>query len=73
MLSTVALVGAATFMLGVGAYRRRNKTSPDLALPAAIIAMTWQLTDHLGRIVRPADWAGQPVMVLFGFTRCPDV
>lgn len=60
-------------MLGVGAYRTRNLPTRSELLPLPIGEMTWTLTDHRGRSVRPADWAGRPVMVFFGFTWCPDV
>ena len=35
--------------------------------------MAFTLTDHRGNQVRPTDWLGQPTMVFFGFTWCPDV
>jgi len=60
-------------MLGVGAHRTRNLPTRSELLPLPIGEMTWTLTDHRGRSVRPADWAGRPVMVFFGFTWCPDV
>ena len=60
-------------MLGVGAYRTRNRPARSEVLPMPIGQMTWTLTDHQGRLVRPSDWAGRPVMVFFGFTWCPDV
>jgi len=66
-------VGAVAFMLGVGAHRTRNLPTRSELLPLPIGEMTWTLTDHRGRSVRPADWAGRPVMVFFGFTWCPDV
>ena len=60
-------------MLGVGAYRTRNRPARNELLPLPIGEMSWALTDHQGRSVRPKDWAGRPVMVFFGFTWCPDV
>ena len=60
-------------MLGVGAYRTRNRPALSNVLPLPIGEMSWALTDHQGRSVRPKDWAGRPVMVFFGFTWCPDV
>ncbi|MDP3193819.1 MAG: SCO family protein [Tabrizicola sp.] len=73
ILSAGGAVGAVAFMLGVGAYRTRKQPTRSDLLPVPIGEMTWTLTDHLGRSVRPADWAGRPVMVFFGFTWCPDV
>lgn len=60
-------------MLGVGAYRARNRPTLSELLPLPIGEMSWTLTDHQGRSVRPRDWAGRPAMVFFGFTWCPDV
>lgn len=65
--------GAVAFMLGLGAWRTRNRPSANAALPLPISDMGWQLTDHRGQTVRPADWLGSPAMVFFGFTWCPDV
>ena len=60
-------------MLGVGAYRTRNRPALSEVLPLPIGEMSWALTDHRNQSVRPTDWAGHPVMVFFGFTWCPDV
>lgn len=60
-------------MLGLGAWRTRGRPSANAVLPLPIGDMGWQLTDHRGQAVRPADWLGRPVMVFFGFTWCPDV
>ena len=60
-------------MLGVGAYRTRNRPALSEVLPLPIGEMSWALTDHRGQSVRPTDWARRPVMVFFGFTWCPDV
>ncbi len=73
ILGAGGAVGAVAFMLGVGAYRTRNQPTRSELLPLPIGEMSWTLTDHRGRSVRPADWAGRPVMVFFGFTWCPDV
>lgn len=62
---------AAAGTLALGAWRSRPEPNPLLPLP--LTAMDWQLTDHRGQTVTPADWAGRPVMVFFGFTWCPDV
>ena len=61
---------AVSYMLAFGAWRRSKAPSP---LPLDLTAMDWQLTDHRGGTVTPADWRGRPVMVFFGFTFCPDV
>ena len=73
ILGAGGALGAVAFMWGVGAYRTRNRPTRSELLPLPIGEMTWTLTDHLGRSVRPKDWAGRPAMVFFGFTWCPDV
>lgn len=65
--------GAVAFMLGLGAWRTRNRPVANAVLPLPISGMNWELTDHRGQTLRPADWAGRPVLVFFGFTWCPDV
>lgn len=58
-------------MLALGVWPRREDADPLLPLP--LTAMDWRLVDHRGQPVSPADWAGRPVMIFFGFTWCPDV
>ncbi|MCA0273831.1 MAG: SCO family protein [Proteobacteria bacterium] len=65
--------GAVAFMLGLGAWRTRNRPAANAVLPLPVSNMGWQLTDHRGQTVRPTDWLGRPVMAFFGFTWCPDV
>lgn len=60
-------------MLGLGAWRSRNRPPETALLPMPIGEMAWQLVDHRGQTVRPSDWIGRPLMVFFGFTWCPDV
>jgi protein SCO1/2 len=60
-------------MLGLGAWRARDRTDTNAVLPLPIGEMSWELLDHLGQPVRPSDWIGRPVMAFFGFTWCPDV
>ncbi len=64
---------AAAFALGQGAWRTRDRATPNPLLPLPLASMDWGLTDHLGKDVTPADWLGRPAMVFFGFTYCPDV
>lgn len=64
---------AVAFMLGLGAWRTRNQPKLNAVLPIPIPMMGWQMTDHRGQSVRPADWSGRPVIAFFGFTWCPDV
>lgn len=72
ILGAGGAVAAGAGTLAFGAWRSgQDGTNPLLPLP--LTAMDWRLTDHRGQPVTPADWAGRPVMVFFGFTWCPDV
>ncbi|WP_299820998.1 SCO family protein [uncultured Jannaschia sp.] len=71
--------GAAAILLAAGAGALILRTDP---LPAAPLASTigeadirseFSLTDHTGRAVTEADFAGRWQLVFFGFTHCPDV
>ena len=73
ILSAAGVAGAVAFTLGLGAWRTRDRAAPNPLLPLPFTAMDWQLTNHLGQNVAPADWLGRPAMVFFGFTFCPDV
>lgn len=65
--------GAVTFMLGLGAWLTRSQPAGNAILPMPLSMMGWQLTDHRGQSIRPADWSDRPVIAFFGFTWCPDV
>lgn len=66
--------GAVAFMLGLGWWRSQPEARPSAGvLPIPLGEMAFTLTDHRGNQVRPTDWLGQPTMVFFGFTWCPDV
>lgn len=73
ILGLGGVAGAVAFMLGLGAYRTRNRPVLNAALPLPIRDMRWQLIDHRKQVVQPADWIGRPTLVFFGFTWCPDV
>jgi protein SCO1/2 len=71
--------GAAAILLAAGAGALILRTDP---LPAAPLASTigeadirseFSLTDHTGRAVTQADYAGRWQLVFFGFTHCPDI
>ncbi len=73
ILGLGATGAAVAFMLGVGAWRTRDRQRGNALLPLPVGDMDWDLTDHRGQPVRPLDWVGRPVMAFFGFTWCPDV
>ena len=73
----VTVLGASTLGLGwwrvdgPGAIRPASATDPALPLP--LDEMDVVLTDHRGNRVAIPDWVGQPTLVFFGFTHCPEV
>lgn len=70
-----AVVIAALLVLGMLAWRagpgapRFIGTVPEEVLPAGDFA----LREHTGRPVSLASYRGRPVLLFFGYTRCPDV
>ncbi|NHB78508.1 SCO family protein [Rhodobacter calidifons] len=66
--------GALAFTLGLGWWKSRNSAQPGAGLlPLPVADMSFNLSNHRGNPVQPADWIGRPTMVFFGFTWCPDV
>ena len=41
--------------------------------PLPLADMAFRLTDHEGKVVGPETLVGQPTLLFFGFTYCPDV
>ncbi|TWB43730.1 protein SCO1/2 [Nitrospirillum pindoramense] len=65
----------AAVVLGVwGIVGRSLTASPDPAVPTlASIGGPFALTDQDGRAVTDKTYAGKTLMVMFGYTNCPDV
>lgn len=73
-----AAVGAIGATLFAGWWQVDGPGAPEAPpaigqRPIPLTAMDFQLTDHEGNRVGPGDLIGQPAMVFFGFTYCPDV
>ncbi len=68
-------LGAVALALFLGWWQVDGPGAPKSAgkLPLSLSAMEFQLTDHDGRLVGPDTLLGQPSLVFFGFTFCPDV
>ena len=75
LLVVAAALGAA--LGGFWLATQLDRGSPRLAsgtwLPQAKTVNDFQLTDTTGRAFTRADLAGEPTLVFFGFTHCPDV
>lgn len=69
------MVVAVAFMLVVGWWQvdGPGAETSDSARPLALSGMDFDLIDHEGNDVGPYTLLGQPSLVFFGFTYCPDV
>lgn len=72
---TLAGIGALVFTLFLGWWQVDGPgTDPGAdPRPLTLSEMDFSLTDHDGNRVGPQDLTGQPSMVFFGYTSCPDV
>ncbi|HEY1283648.1 MAG TPA: SCO family protein [Steroidobacteraceae bacterium] len=72
-----ALVVAIAVLAGFYAAQRSASSVPQLTsgtwLPQPRPLEDFSVTDESGRPFHLADLAGQPTIVFFGFTHCPDV
>jgi len=68
-----ALGGLAAVALVPQLRARLLPASGTGAVGQALIGGPFTLTDHTGRRVSDADFRGKFMLVLFGFTYCPDV
>jgi protein SCO1/2 len=78
-----ALIAALVFVLALLAmaayavYEMRERPIEgagwDTSSEGAPIGGAFELTDHAGKRVTQADYAGKYLLVFFGFTHCPDV
>lgn len=64
----LAAVGAFLSMQNSGANTGKVRTEGQ-----ALIGGPFQLTDQTGRTVTDADFRGKFMLVLFGYTYCPDI
>jgi protein SCO1/2 len=63
LAAAAAVAGAAFYLLDAG---------PGAPAPSAV-GGPFALTDQDGRKVTNKDYEGRPMLIFFGFTRCPDV
>ena len=70
-----AISGALALTLFIGWWRVNGPGAPEPVAqrPLPLTQMDFQITDQGGATVGPASLLGNPSMVFFGFTYCPDV
>ena len=70
-----AISGALALTLFIGWWRVDGPGAPEPVAqrPLPLTQMDFQMTDQGGATVGPASLLGNPSMVFFGFTYCPDV
>src|SRR3990170_8534244 len=52
----------------------RDRVLPkQISVGKALVGGPFTLTDHTGRLVTEKDFAGRHMLILFGFTFCPDI
>ena len=70
-----AIAGVAALTLFIGWWRVDGPGAPEPVAqrPLPLTQMDFQMTDQGGATVGPASLLGNPSMVFFGFTYCPDV
>ncbi|WP_299832029.1 SCO family protein [uncultured Roseobacter sp.] len=71
----VAAISVVAFTLFIGWWRVDGPGAPEPVAqrPLPLTQMDFQMTDQGGATVGPASLLGNPSMVFFGFTYCPDV
>ena len=66
------LIGGIAALLTMPGVRQ-NVSSPTVSVGKALVGGPFSLVDHTGKRVTDQDFRGRPMLVMFGFTFCPDV
>lgn len=72
-LWTAALLAAIVAVLALWMAPRMAAVPATTFKGEADVRSAFTLTDHTGRAVTEADYAGRWQLVFFGFTHCPDI
>ena len=73
LIFVLALLAMAAYAVNELRQRPIDGAGWDTSSEGAPIGGAFELTDHTGRRVTQADYAGMYLLVFFGFTHCPDV
>lgn len=73
LVFVLALLGIAAYAVNELRQRPDDGAGWDASSEGAPIGGAFELTDHTGKRVTQADYAGKYMLVFFGFTHCPDV
>lgn len=79
MRARLVVIAALAFLLGglvalLALPSVRDKLLPSrISVGQALVGGPFKLTDQTGRRVTEADFRGKYMLVLFGFTYCPDI
>ncbi len=79
MRSRLVIIAALAFVLGglvamLALPSARERLLPkSISVGQALVGGPFTLTDHKGRRVTDADFRGKYMLIMFGFTYCPDI
>lgn len=75
LIYSAAIAGVLAVTLFIGWWRVDGPGAPEAIAqrPLPLTQMEFQMTEQGGATVGPASLLGNPSMVFFGFTYCPDV
>lgn len=72
-LLAVVVIGVLLYALGTTYFAGSSGSGATRSDGQAAIGGPFQLTDHTGRQVTEADFAGRFMLITFGYTFCPDI
>ncbi len=67
--AAVAILGLMSGIVLVG----QREQAPTALVPGEAFGQPFRLIDHNGAMITEAAFRGQPTLVFFGFTHCPEV
>jgi cytochrome oxidase Cu insertion factor (SCO1/SenC/PrrC family) len=79
MRSRLVIIAALAFVLGglvallALPSAREHLLPKNITVGQALVGGPFTLTDHKGRRVTDADFRGKYMLIMFGFTYCPDI